>query len=177
MNSMDNEKYMKRFYELTIQTGKKGFDMKLDFRRATVEDAGLLVDLYNASFFNDYQRFGTCPGYGKTVEMMEESIRLYPKHIILCDNQPVGCISCHSNGSQEYEIGCLCVIPEYQGKGIGTQAVQFVKNHYDDWKCLTLVTPLYKRENVRFYTEKCGFQIVSTEKDGNVELARFLMER
>lgn len=40
-------------------------DEYLDFRMATVEDAGLLVDLYNASFFSDYQRFGTCPGYGK----------------------------------------------------------------------------------------------------------------
>ena len=86
-------------------------------------------------------------------------------------------MSCRKSGPQEYEIGCLCIIPEYQGKGIGTQAVRFVKDHYDDWKHLTLVTPLYKRENVRFYTEKCGFQIVSTEKDGNVELARFLMER
>ena len=116
--------------------------MIIDFKQATVDDAGLLVDIYNASFFSDYQRFGSCPGYGKTIEMMEESIRLYPKHIILCDNRPVGCISCHSNAPQEYEIGCLCVIPEYQGKGIGTQAVQFVKNYYDDWKRLTLVTPL-----------------------------------
>ena len=114
--------------------------MKLDFKLAATDDAGLLVDLYNASFFGDYQRFGTCPGYGKTFEMMEESIRLYPKHIILYDNRPVGYISCHSNAPQEYEIGCLCVIPEYQGKGIGTQAVQFVKNYYDDWKRLTLVT-------------------------------------
>ena len=144
--------------------------MKLDYKLAATDDAGLLVDIYNASFFSDYQRFGSCPGYGKSIEMMEESIRLYPKHIILCDNRPVGCISCYSNAPQEYEIGCLCVIPEYQGKGIGTQAVQFVKN-------LTLVTPLYKRENVRFYTEKCGFQIVGTEKDGNIELVRFLMER
>lgn len=54
--------------------------MKLDFRQAIIDDAGLLVDIYNASFFSDYQRFGTCPGYGKTIEMMEESIRLYPKH-------------------------------------------------------------------------------------------------
>ena len=113
----------------------------------------------------------------KTFEMMEESIRLYPKHIILYDNRPVGCISCHSNAPQEYEIGCLCVIPEYQGKGIGTQAIQFVRNYYDDWKRLSLVTPLYKRENVRFYTEKCGFQIIGTKRDGNLELARFLMER
>ena len=142
-----------------------------------MEDAGLLVDIYNESFYSDYQRFGACPGYGKTVEMMEESIRSSVKHIILCDKKPVGCISCRQNRPQEYEIGCLCVIPEYQGKGIGTQAVRFVQHDHDDWKRLTLVTHLYKPENIRFYTERCGFQIVGTEKDGNIELARFLMER
>lgn len=42
---------------------------------------------------------------------------------------------------------------------------------------MTLVTPLNKRENVRFYTEKCGFQIAGTERDGNTELAVFLTER
>ena len=151
--------------------------MIIDFREAAIDDARLLVDIYNASFFDDFKRFGACPGYGKTIEMMEESIRLYSKHIILCDNEPVGCVSCHTNGQQEYEIGCLCVIPEYQGKGIGTQAVRFVQGYYDDWKRLTLVTPLYKRENIRFYTEKCGFHTVSTERDGNTELVRFLMER
>ena len=46
-----------------------------------------------------------------------------------------------------------------------------------NWKRLTLVTPINKTENVKFYTEKCGFQIVSTEMDGNVELARFIIER
>ena len=151
--------------------------MITDFRQATIHDAGLLVDIYNASFLSDYKRFGTCLGYGKTIEEMEESIRLYSKHIILCDSKPVGCISCHQSGPQEYEIGCLCVIPEYQGKGIGTQAIRFAQNYYDDWKRLILVTPLYKRENIRFYTERCGFQIVGTKRDGHVELARFMMER
>ena len=46
--------------------------MKLDYKLAATDDAGLLVDIYNASFFSDYQRFGTCPGYGKTIEMMEK---------------------------------------------------------------------------------------------------------
>ena len=151
--------------------------MKIDFRQAAIDDAGLLVEIYNASFFSDYQRFGACPGYGKTVGMMEESIRLYPKHIILCDGKPVGCVSCHPCGPHEYEIGCLCVIPDYQGKGIGTQAVRFVQNCYDDWKRLTLVTPLSKHENIRFYTEKCGFRIVGTEKVGDTELARFLIKK
>ncbi len=42
--------------------------------------------------------------------MMGESIRSYPKHIILCDDVPVGCISCKKLEAGVYEIGCLCVI-------------------------------------------------------------------
>lgn len=151
--------------------------MMIEFKQAAKDDAGLLVKIYNASFFSDYLRFGACPGYGRTIEMMEESIRLYPKHIILCDRKPVGCISCRQIRPREYEIGCLCVIPEYQGRGIGTQAVRFIQSYYDDWKSMTLTTPLNKSENVRFYTEKCGFQIVGTERDGSTELAAFLTER
>ena len=31
--------------------------------------------------------------------------------------------------------------------------------------------------NVKFYTEKCGFDIVSMEMDGNVKVARFVLEK
>ena len=136
-----------------------------------------IKDIYNASFYDDHVRYGSCPGYGKTKEMMEESISKYIKYIILCDNESVGCVSCIKLENGTYEISCLCVIPEYQGKGIGTQAIQFVKTSYEDWKMLTLVTPISKKQNVKFYTEKCGFHIESTERDGNVELARFVLER
>ena len=151
--------------------------MTIQYRKANIEDAGLLINIYNASFYSDYLRYGACPGYGHTKEMMEESISSYPKHIILCDNVPVGCVSCKKTEAGVYEIGCLCIIPEFQGKGIGTQAVQFVKTLHDDWEKLTLVTPIDKKENVKFYAEKCGFQIVSTETVDNVELARFVIER
>ncbi len=151
--------------------------MRIEYRKATLEDADLLIRIYNASFYSDYLRYGACPGYGNSKEMMEESIRRYPKHIILCDHVPVGCVSCKKLEEGVYEIGCLCILPSFQGRGIGTQAIQFVKALYDDWKKLTLVTPIDKKENVEFYTEKCGFQIVSTETDGNVELARFVLEK
>ena len=68
--------------------------MTIEFRQAALEDAELLINIYNASFYSDYLRYGSCPGYGKTKEMMEESISKYPKYIILCDNEPVGSISC-----------------------------------------------------------------------------------
>ena len=45
----------------------------------------------------------------------------------------------------------------------------------EDMEKLTLVTPIDKKENVKFYTEKCGFHIESIERDGNVELARFVI--
>ena len=151
--------------------------MKIEYRQAEIEDAELLVDVYNASFFDDYVRYGSCPGYGLTKGMMEESIIRHPKHIILCDDKPVGCVSYTELGMGEYEVACLCIVPEFQGKGIGTQAIRFLKTLLGDWKTLTLVTPIDKKENVKFYTEKCGFRIESTERDGDVELVRFVAEK
>ncbi len=151
--------------------------MTIEYRQAAIEDAELLIKIYDASFYDDYLRYGSCPGYGNTREMMEDSIIRHPKHIILCDDEPVGCVSYTKLGMGEYEVSCLCIIPEFQGKGIGTRTMQFLKTFLEDWKKLTLVTPISKKENVKFYTEKCGFHIVSTEKDGNVELARFVAER
>ncbi len=151
--------------------------MTINYRKAVPEDAQMLVNIYNAAYYSDHLRYGACPGYGNTKETMEKSIKDFPKYVILCDNEPVGCISCKQIEAGVYEIGNLCIVPEHQGKGIGTQAVKFIKTKCEDWNKITLVTPLSKTENVKFYTEKCGFRIVSTEKDGNVELARFLLER
>lgn len=56
--------------------------MELRYRKAVVQDAALLIDIYNAAFYGDYIKYGVCPGYGKTKEMMERSILQYPKYII-----------------------------------------------------------------------------------------------
>ena len=151
--------------------------MEIKYRRATIGDAELLISIYNSSFYSDYIKYGECPAYGKTKKMMESSIINFPKFIILCDGKPVGCLSCKNLGMGTYEIGCLCVIPEYQGKGIGSQAIKYAKAYYKDWNKFTLITPADKMENVKFYTEKCGFDIDSTELDGNVKVVRFVLER
>ncbi len=137
----------------------------------------MLIDIYNAAFYSDYVKYGECPAYGRTRETMEKSIVHYPKFIILYDGEPVGCVSCKEVGARVYEVGCLCVVPAFQGKGIGTQAMKFITSQYGDWERFTLVTPMDKKENVKFYTEKCGFDIASVEMDGNVEVARFVLER
>ena len=91
--------------------------MKIEFRKAERADASLLIDIYNSSFYDDHIRYGECPAYGRTEEMMEQSIIDYPKFLILYNGSPVGCISCKALERGVYEVGCLCVIPEFQGKG------------------------------------------------------------
>ncbi len=78
--------------------------------------------------------------------MMEKSIADYPKFIILYDREPVGCVSCKKISAGIYEIGCLCVVPKFQGKGIGTHAVKYVTSLYKDAEKFTLITPIEKRK-------------------------------
>lgn len=151
--------------------------MEIEYRKAALADAELLVDIYDSAFYSDYIRFGECPAYGKSKAAMEKSIAEYPKLIILYDREPAGCVSCKKIADRIYEIGCLCVVPKFQGKGIGTCAVKYITSLYKDAEKFTLITPVEKKENVKFYTEKCGFKIVSTETDGSVKVARFVLEK
>lgn len=148
----------------------------IEYKKAEVEDALLLIEIYNAAFYADYIRYGECPGYGRSKESMEASMINSPKYIIYYDKKPVGVISFRERGKGEYYLGCLCVIPEYQGKGIGTKAFQYLLDVCSDWKKMEVVTPVDKEENIKFYTEKCGFRLGNTHMDGNVKLMEFYME-
>ena len=108
---------------------------------------------------------------------MELSIKKGAKYIIMCDDIPVGVIGFDKKENGNYYLNCLCVIPEYQGKGIGTQAFRYMLSIYPDWKRITLVTPADKEQNIKFYTEKCGFNLADRERHGNVEVVNFYRNR
>ena len=46
--------------------------MKLEYRKANISDANLLVEIYNKSFYSDYIKYGECPAYGRTKKEMEK---------------------------------------------------------------------------------------------------------
>ena len=148
----------------------------LCYRRASEDDAQTLIGIYDAAFREDFLRYGECPGYGHTIASMRDSIARIPKQLILLDDRPVGAISWVSRGAGEYEIRCLCVLPEHQRRGIGAQALRYMRECCPDWRRILLITPADSMRTLCFY-EKCGFRAVGTEMDGGVQVARLVLER
>ena len=143
----------------------------------SVGDAQLLVDIYNKAFHEDFLKYGECPGYGKSVSDMEKSINETLKYIAYVGSDAVGAISVLKKDDGLYYLGALCVIPEYQRKGIGHKLFEFFKEQNKDWKKIELVTPADKEKNINFYTKKCGFNIDYEEMDGSVKLYHFNLNK
>ena len=147
--------------------------MDIQIKKATTEDAEVLVDIYNKAFYEDFVKYGECPGYGKSVNDMEKSINETSKYIAFVGKNPVGAISVSKKDDGLYYLGALCVIPGYQRMGIGHKLLEFFKEQNKDWKKIELVTPTDKERNISFYTKKCGFEIGSEEMDGMVKVYHF----
>lgn len=131
--------------------------MNLNLQRALEEDAQSIVDARNQSFYDDYVRFGECPGYHITPDEMRETIREADVYRILVDGKMVGDVSVHrpsDDGSRW--IGCLEIIPEQQNGGIGSETLQAVFDCYPETKKWELETPVQNKRNCHFY-EKAGF--------------------
>lgn len=151
--------------------------MEIQVRKALPEDAEILVKIYNEAFYEDYVKYGECPAYGRSVDDMKKSIVEIPKYVALYNSRPIGVVSAKETSEKVYYIGCLCVIPEFQRKGIGCQLINFIKGQCDDWQKFELITPVDKEKNVKFYTEKCGFTIDHEEMDRSVKVYHFSTER
>lgn len=147
------------------------------YKNADISDAELLVEIYNSAFYDDFILYGECPAYGRSKENMEQSVLDYPKTIAYDQEKPVGVISFKEEAPGKYYIGCLAVVKEEQGRGIGTMLMEHFMSEHPDWQELTLVTPKDNERNIRFYTVRFGFDIVGEEDDGKVTVLWFKLCR
>lgn len=147
------------------------------YKCADISDADVLVEIYNSAFYDDFIRYGHCPAYGRSRENMEQSVKDYPKIIAYDQDRPIGVISYKEEGPGKYYIGCLAVLKEEQGRGVGTQLLKHFMSEHPDWNEITLVTPKDNERNIRFYTERFGFKITGEEDDGEVTVLWFRLSR
>ena len=68
------------------------------YKSADINDADILIDIYNSAFYDDFIRYGQCQAYGHSRESMEQSIREYPKTIAYDKEKAVGVISVKNEG-------------------------------------------------------------------------------
>lgn len=146
--------------------------MDVKYEKATIEDAMTLIDIRNQCFYEDYIRYGECPGYNISREHMINSIQNRIAYKIICNNQVVGNISIQDHHDNTYYIHCICVIPEYENKGIGQSAMKFIENEFPNATLWTLRTPSDKERNLYFYN-KVGYTIVDECIKGSVKLVVF----
>ena len=147
------------------------------YKYADTSDADVLIEIYNSAFHDDFIRYGECPAYGRSREDMERSIQDFPKIIAYEQDKAIGVISYKQEAPGKYYIGCLAVIKDMQGCGIGTQLINHFMSEHPDWNELTLVTPKDNERNIKFYTGRFGFDIVGEEDDGKVTVLWFKLSR
>lgn len=146
--------------------------MKIEFQKANMDDIEALIDVRNQSFYEDYVKYGECPGYNLTKETMTEIILNRIVYKIMCNNQIVGSISIKDSNDNTYFVGCLCVIPEFENRGIGQGALRFIESKFPNAEIWTLETPADKERNHYFY-KKSGYKIVKEYMEGSVKIVLF----
>ena len=126
---------------------------ELCFRPAEEKDVPLLTDLYDRAFLEDFQRYGQCPGYGRSQEQMRDSLRRVPKQILLFGGVPVGVLSYERRDDSSVHLGCLCIVSEMLGRGLGTRAFAHMLEECPEVHRFELVTPADKVQNIAFIPE------------------------
>ena len=132
--------------------------MNIQFARASLEDADILISVQNKSFYSDFIKYGVCPGYNRTHDSMAERISQNHVYKILCDGIVIGDIAVRDNAHGDYYLGCICILPAYENKGIGQSAMNFIDSCFPDAKHWSLETPSDKLRNHYFY-KKHGYEV------------------
>lgn len=146
--------------------------MCIEIKRAQGQDAKRLAEVFNASFYNDYVKYGECPGYNKTEDSILASMKKFIVYKIIVDGIIVGAISVKDEGDNHFYLGALCVIPNYANKGIGQHAMHFLDSEFSVAVHWALETPTNKTQNHYFY-RKFGYKVTKEYMDGRVPVSYF----
>lgn len=128
--------------------------MEIKFERASIKDVDILINVRNKAFYADYVKYGEYPGYNNSKESMTNAILNRIAFKIVCNNQIIGNISASENHDNTYYLGCLCVIPDYENKGIGQEAIRFIESEFPHATVWTLETPADKKRNHYFIKKR-----------------------
>lgn len=147
------------------------------FRKSTLDDIPRLIRIQKAAFHEDllkYEDFETNPAC-ESFELLKENIEKAYHFTILGEQQYIiGAVDIRGN-NERMHISKIFVDPEFQNKGVGTYAMQYIESIFPDTKLWTLYTPCLSFRNHYLY-EKLGYKKVK-ETPVNDKLVLFKYEK
>jgi GNAT superfamily N-acetyltransferase len=98
------------------------------------------------------------PGYA-SVEMTKYMIDELQYYKIMMDGELAGGIILTITGNSYGRIDRIFIAPEYQGKGVGSEAIRLIEEKYNNIRIWDLETSSRQQNNHYFY-EKMGYETV-----------------
>lgn len=150
-----------------MEEGTSKIICMIKFEKALESDAKILVEIQKRAFCVDVNICGEGPpGY----DSVEYQIKIMNSHIynkILEGDSIIGgfYILCLGNGL--YDIVRLFIDTEYQGKGIGSMALQSIENMFSDIEILELEASDFRKDNHIFYENRGYIKIGEVKYSDN----------
>lgn len=142
-------------------------DMKftIGFRNVKHDDLDFLVKLRKKSMNQHLLAAGIKMSNEQHIERVKEAF--YESHIILCDRKPIGVVKfgviTQKLTQKSLHIRQLQILPEYQGKGIGSKVLNVVKKKALQL-CLPITLNVLLKNPARGLYLRHGFQVEGKNK-------------
>ena len=139
----------------------------IKFEKALESDATKLVEIQKRAFLVDVDVCGEGPlGYNsENYQIQIMNSHIYNK--ILEGDLIIGGFYVRSLCNGLYEIVRLFIDTVYQGKGIGSKALDFIENMFDDLKILELEASGFRKDNHIFYENRGYIKIGEVKYSDN----------
>lgn len=128
----------------------------IHFEKAEVIDAYQLVEIKIRAFKDDIALYGFGPSEYDSIEKQAKLIENDICYKILEDNKIIGGLGIFNKGDGHFRLGGLYIEVDYQNKGVGTKAIEFIEKEFPKAKKWSLDTPYLNFRNQHFY-EKMGY--------------------
>ena len=143
--------------------------MTVTFRKASLNDLPVLVNLINCAYRNDGANSWTnekqiVSGQRITLEQLKDGLKqsnfeLWVMASHLPNVEIQGCIGLTLKGTSE-EIGTFCIDPQLQNTGLGRQLLAFAEKYLNQYhaevQTLEMDVLSVRPELIEFY-ERCGY--------------------
>ena len=154
----------------------------ISFEKAKIEDAEALTEVQRRAFDDDSRRFGGLsaggpvphvsggpvphvsggpPGYD-SVDWTLWAMKTGIYYKILAGDRIIGAVILFDMHKRHFNLGRIFVDPDWQDRGIGSQAIRFIEKTFPYVKRWSLDTPEWAVRNHHFY-EKLGYVKVGEE--------------